>query len=175
MPALLFEGVRADARVEHGVEIDIDQVVEILQILARDRVTGLVGIGECVEEGVERALHQLDERVLDGIFARSAQHRMLEDVCNARRVRGHRAERHPEHLVLVAVDEREELRAGLGMAIEPCGGVELGQRLFAQQFETVGSRHQVPQEVAHKFCNVGIGGLPGKGAEFDRWTVSCCC
>ena len=42
MPALLLEGVRPDQRVKRRVQVHIDQVVEILGVLAGHRVAGLV-------------------------------------------------------------------------------------------------------------------------------------
>ena len=46
MPALLFEDVFADARMEHGVDVDIHQVVKIAQIAAGYGIAGLVRKGE---------------------------------------------------------------------------------------------------------------------------------
>jgi len=48
MPALLREGVRREKRMEHRVEIDVDEIVEVLQVLAGDRVAGLIRKGEGV-------------------------------------------------------------------------------------------------------------------------------
>jgi hypothetical protein len=58
VPPLLREDARvADAaRVEDRVEVDVDEVVEVGEVGGRDRVAGAVGVGEGVQEGVQRAL-----------------------------------------------------------------------------------------------------------------------
>src|ERR1700694_3227496 len=118
MPALLLEDLWRQARKEHRIEVDVYQVVKILNVLARDRIAGLVGKRHRIEKGIERALHQLDERLLDLIFARSTQHRVLENMSDAGRICRRRAEADAEHLVLVAIEEREQLGAGIEMPIE---------------------------------------------------------
>ena len=45
---------------------------------------------------------------------------------------GRRRERDAEHLVLVVVEEREQLRAGLDMAIMARRGIDLGNRLLRE-------------------------------------------
>lgn len=80
-----------------------------LQVAGGDGVACAVGVGESVEEGVERALHQLNERLLDGELAAAAQHRVLQDVGDALAVLHRSSEHHTEGLVLVAVDEGHHL------------------------------------------------------------------
>ena len=69
VPAFLLEAVLVDAGEEHGVEVDVDEVVEILKVGAGDRVAGLVREGEGVEEGLERPLEQFDEGSFTGYFS----------------------------------------------------------------------------------------------------------
>jgi hypothetical protein len=88
MPAFLPERVRGDPRIENGVKIDIDQIVKVPEILARDRIAGLIRKGHGIEEGVQRALHELDEWFLDRVLARAAKHGVLEDVSDAGQSRG---------------------------------------------------------------------------------------
>src|ERR1700730_12087895 len=109
MPALLLEYLRCQSRKEHRIQIDIDQVVEILDILARDRVAGLVRKRHGVEKRIERALHQLDERLLDRIFARAAQHGVLENMGDAGGIGRRSCEADAEYLVFVATQQREQL------------------------------------------------------------------
>ena len=80
MPAFLLEYLRRDARVEHRVEVNIDEVVEVLQVLAGDGVTRFVGVSEGIQEGVQRPLDEFDKRLLHRVLARPAQHRVFHDV-----------------------------------------------------------------------------------------------
>src|SRR5262249_14387014 len=43
MPALLREHLRGEARMEYRIQIDVDQIVEIREVLARERIGGAVG------------------------------------------------------------------------------------------------------------------------------------
>ena len=70
MPALLHENF---GRGEHGgiedrVQVNVLQVSEIFCVAAGDGVNGFVGISHGVEESVERAFDQFDERFLERIF-----------------------------------------------------------------------------------------------------------
>ena len=106
MPTFLLEGVRSDPRIKNRVKIDIDEVVEIPEILACDRIAGLVRKGHRIEEGVQRAFHELDEWFLHRVLARAAKHGVLKDVGDAGRVARRRAKSDAKHLVLVVIDER---------------------------------------------------------------------
>ena len=112
VPAFLLQGVFWDKRVEHGVEIDVDQVVEILQVLAGNWIAGLVGVGEGIQEGVERAFGQFNERLFDRIFARAAQDGMFHDVSDAVGRFGRRAERDAKDFVLVRVGNGHQACTG---------------------------------------------------------------
>jgi hypothetical protein len=57
VPALLLQRVRRDERVQHRIHVNVHQVIEILQILAGNRVTGLIRIRECIDKRSQRALH----------------------------------------------------------------------------------------------------------------------
>mmetsp|Transcript_27673 Transcript_27673/g.44531 ORF Transcript_27673/g.44531 Transcript_27673/m.44531 type:complete len:230 (+) Transcript_27673:2358-3047(+) len=118
MPALLLERPWRQSWVQHRVEINIDQIVEVFQVLAGNRVAGTIRIGEGVEESVHRALEKLDEWLFDRIFARSAQDTVLENVRNACRVVGGRAESNAKHLVLVRHRDRHYFRASFLMSKE---------------------------------------------------------
>ena len=88
MPALLTEGVLVlvDKGTEHRVGVHRHQVLEILLVHARYGIHRLVGEGHRVEEGVQRALHQLDEGIVDGVFLGAAEHAVLEDMEHTGRV-----------------------------------------------------------------------------------------
>jgi len=144
VPALLLEVVRRQAREEHRVEVHIDQVVEVFQVLAGDRVDGLVGVGHRVQKGLKRALDQLDKRIFERIFARAAQHGVLEDMRDPGRVRRRRAESDPKDLVLIIILKREHLRTRRAVAQQPRAGVQLSDLHIAQQLKAVLLGHVEP-------------------------------
>ena len=76
MPALLLKngGLGIDGRVEHRVQVHVHQVVQVLLVGGGNGVDSLVGVGHGVEERLHGALDQVDKRLLDGEFGRSAQH-----------------------------------------------------------------------------------------------------
>ena len=115
VPALLHEDLRvlAHVRVEDGVEVDVHEVLEVLVVAAGHRVHRLVRIRHRIEEGVERALDELDERLLERVLARAAERRVLNDVRDARIVDRRRTERDREDLIVVIVLEEEQARAAL--------------------------------------------------------------
>jgi len=117
-------------RVEHSVKVDVDKIVEILHILTGDRVTGLVGIGEGIEKGLQGPFEELDEGFLDPVFSGPAKHRMLENVGNPGGILGRGSKRNPEDLVFIVVGEGEELCPGLFVPIETCRAVDLRNPRF---------------------------------------------
>jgi hypothetical protein len=147
MPALLLVGVAREERVEHGVKVHVDQVVEVLPVLAGHRVAGLVGVGEGVQERLQGALQQFDERLLGGIAARSAQHGVLEDMGHPGMVARRGAEGDAEHLVLVIDFDGQQLGARLHMPEQVRPGLQLRQFLGSQQLKTV-LHHGVSREWA---------------------------
>mmetsp|Transcript_56405 Transcript_56405/g.155014 ORF Transcript_56405/g.155014 Transcript_56405/m.155014 type:complete len:276 (+) Transcript_56405:288-1115(+) len=113
VPPLLRQDCRVllGARVQHGVKVHVDKVVEVLGVLRGDGVAGAVGVGERVEERLQRALEQLDERLLGRVLVRTAQHRVLENVRHASRIGDGRREDDAEDLVVVIGLRRDHLRA----------------------------------------------------------------
>ena len=103
MPALLHEHLRilTHRGVKYRVEIDVHQILEIARIAARHRVHRLVRERHRVQERIERALHQLHKRLFERILARPAEHRVLNDMRDARIVRRRRAEADRKDLVVV--------------------------------------------------------------------------
>ena len=113
MPALLLEHplVHHGQRAEHGVQIDVHQVLEVRLVRGRERIHRLVGEGHRVQEGCHAALEQLQERRSDRIFFRTSQHRMLQNVEHAGVVRGERTESDAERLVHILVFHQKNGRA----------------------------------------------------------------
>ena len=80
MPSFLLKDQGGKARIENRVQIDVDQVVEILDVLAGDRITGLVGVGEGIEKGIERAFYEFHERFFHRVFSGTAKDRVFKDM-----------------------------------------------------------------------------------------------
>ena len=113
VPALLLEDALAaiDCGVQHGVEVDVHEVLEVAVVRGRNGVHRLVRERKGVEERLHGALEQMDERLLDGEAVRAAQDGVLEDVEHARVVGGRRLERDGERLVAVRAGEPHDARA----------------------------------------------------------------
>ena len=146
VPAFLPENVFGQQRKEHRVEIHIDQVVEILEVLAGHRISGLVRKGHGVEERILAALEQFHERLLDRIFPAPAQYRVLKNMGNAGRVLRGRLERHPEHLVLIVVDQAQHLCPGLFVPEQLHLRIDLRNMLVADQFEGFVIGHEITRQ-----------------------------
>ena len=136
VPALLLEdlAVAVDVRMKDRVQVDVHQVLEVLQVAARDRVHRLVRVRHRVEERVQGAFRELDEGILDRKLLRPAQHRVLDDVRHAGRVLGRRAKSDIEHLIVVVVREHGDARAGLPVAQEERLGVHVRQEALLEEF-----------------------------------------
>ena len=80
VPSFLTERVWCEQGKEHRVAIHVNEVEEIGLNLARHGIDGLVRIREGVEKRLERAFQEFLKRVLERKRARSAQHRMFEDM-----------------------------------------------------------------------------------------------
>ena len=94
VPPLLHEHLRilTHRRVKHRIQIDIHQILEIAVIAACHRVHRLIGERHCIEERIERALHELHERLLQRILARAAEHGVLHDMRHPRIIDRRRTE-----------------------------------------------------------------------------------
>ena len=66
MPALLTQGVfvLVEGRIEHSVQIDVHQVMEVLIVAAGNGIHGLIREGHCVQKGVQRTLDEVYEGLL---------------------------------------------------------------------------------------------------------------
>ena len=115
VPALLHEHlrIRAHRGIEYGVEIDIHEVLKIARIAACNRIHRLVRKCHRVEERVERSLHEFNERLLQRVLARAAEHGMLHDMRHPRIIHGRRAEADRKDLVVIRRFEKKETCARL--------------------------------------------------------------
>ena len=139
VPALLHEdlGVLAHGRIEHCIEIDVHEILEVLGIAAGHGVHRLVRVGHRIQERIQRALHELDERLLQRVLARAAERRMLHDMRHARIVRRRRAERDVEHLVIIVGLYEEQARTALLVLEKVRLGIDFPDRRLPQQAEAV--------------------------------------
>ena len=138
VPAFLLEAFFVDAGEEHGVKVDVHEVVEVLKVGAGDRIAGLVREGEGVQEGLERPLEQFDEGFLHGVFFGAAQDGMFEDVGDAGGVFRGGAERGAEALVFVVVEHGEEFRSRGLVTPEFDGSGYFGKLFLAYEGKAVG-------------------------------------
>ena len=63
-----------------------NQVVEIFGILTGDDIARAVGIGECVQKGLETALKKLDKGIFGSKLSTATQDAVFENVRDASRV-----------------------------------------------------------------------------------------
>ena len=141
VPTLLFENLFAlvDGRMQHRIEIDVHKVHQVFLVRARNGIDRLVCEGHGVQECLHRALEQIHERFLHWKLVRTTQHRMLQDVEDARIVHRWGLEANGEGFVVVIVCQIEQARAAF-VAHEGCGAVGLGQILVCFNREAVGFR-----------------------------------
>jgi len=133
VPGFLPKRPLREQGVEDGVHVDVDEVVEILRVGAGDGVHRTVFGREGVQEGLQRALGELDERILGREAPRAPQHRVLHDVRYAGGIVRWRNERDPEAFVLVGVLQRQQLRSRSLVPIEARARRQFWNPLVAQQ------------------------------------------
>ena len=56
--------VFTSAGVEDGIEVDVDEVVEVLRVHRCDGVAGPIGVRKGVEEGLKRSFKKIDKGLL---------------------------------------------------------------------------------------------------------------
>ena len=139
MPPLLHEHLRILTHrwVKHRIQIDIHQILKIAVIAACHGVHRLIGERHRIEERIERALHELHERLLQRILARAAEHGVLHDMRHPRIIDRRRAEADRKHLVVVCRLQKEQLRPRLLMHERVCRPLCLCNPLRAKQAKTV--------------------------------------
>ncbi len=103
MPSFLLEYERGEPRIENRIQVNVDQVVEILDVLAGDRIAGLVGVSEGVEKSLQGTFYKLHERFLHRVFPGTAKDRVLQDMRHAARIRRRCSKTDAEHFVIVFV------------------------------------------------------------------------
>ena len=111
-PAFLKEVQVVEVGEERGVEVHVEQVVEILAVGAGERIDGAVGVGERVHERGRGPAHHREERVAHRVALRTAQRQVLQDVGTAVADIGHGGERHEEHLFRLVAGEVNVARTG---------------------------------------------------------------
>ena len=108
--------------LQHRISVDIHHIIKVLIILTCQHITCPIGIRERVQKRLQTPLHKLHERFLSSVLLRTAQNRVLQNMRYPGRVGGRCTERYSEHLVVVVVLDREELRARLLVAVGGAAG-----------------------------------------------------
>jgi len=129
VPSLLFEdaGAVVDGGMEHGIEVDAHEVLEVGRVGGGHWVHGLVREGEGVQERLHRRLEQVHERFLDGIGVGAAEDGVLEDVEDAGVIRGWRLEGDGERRVVIGAGEPQGAGTGGVVAKHVCAARDLGR------------------------------------------------
>jgi hypothetical protein len=97
----LGEVQRVQTGEEYRVQIHVEQVVEVLAVLAGEGVGGPVATGKRVHECIEGTAQHHEERVAHRVALATAQGGMLQNMRHAGRVRRHRAQRYQKHVLTV--------------------------------------------------------------------------
>ncbi len=98
--------------MEHRVQIDPHQVVQVPLIPAGDGVDRLVRVGHGVEEGVQGAFHQFHKGLPHGVVGGTAEHRVLQDVEDAGVVPGPGGKTDAKGLVFLGAVQPDQPGAG---------------------------------------------------------------
>ncbi len=124
--AFLGEIAFVQQREKRRVQIHVQQVVEILFVLAGERVGGPVVAGKSIHEGVERTADHHEERVAHRVALAAAQGGVLKDVGHAGRVLRHGQECHHEGVMLIVGGQMDMSGAGgavtVFLELQPQGG-----------------------------------------------------
>ena len=136
MPALLTENILffVNIWIKNRIQVDMHEVFEILLIAACDRIDCLVRIGHSVEEGVERTLGELDERILDREVPGAAEHCVFNDMRDTGGVLRRRAEGNVKDLVIVIFRKQCHARTCLFVPEQPAVAVHIRQELMRDHF-----------------------------------------
>ena len=134
VPALLLEDARApvDGGVQDRVQVDAHEVLEVRRVGGGHRVHGLVREGQRVQKGLHGRLEQVDEGLLHRVSVRAAQHRVLQDVEDARVVCRRGLEADGKGLVDVRAGKPQRPGAGgvvaqdVGLARDLGHGLDVG-------------------------------------------------
>ena len=117
MPALLTQSIFVfiNQRIKNSVQINIHQVMEVLIVATGNRINRFIRISHSVQKGVQRALHKVDKRLLQMIFARAAERGMLQNMCHACIICRRRSKGNRKHLVVIIIRKIEKTGAALLM------------------------------------------------------------
>mmetsp|Transcript_11191 Transcript_11191/g.25072 ORF Transcript_11191/g.25072 Transcript_11191/m.25072 type:complete len:255 (+) Transcript_11191:2371-3135(+) len=112
MPTLLSQDARITqcSRVEHSVQVDVDEVVEVLKVAARHWVAGAVWERHSIQERLQARLQQLHKGLFEWVLAAAAENGVLQHVGDAIRILRRRAEDHAERFVFICrLDHGDQL------------------------------------------------------------------
>lgn len=148
--ALLGEIERMDVRKKHRIQIHLQEVVEILAVLAGKRIRRPVAGREGIHEGVERAPDHQKERIAHREAFRTTKHGVLQNVRNAGGVLGHGLERYQKDILRIVRGQMQMARAGSTVAILTERGLQSWQGNGTNRLETGMGRIQRRQDILLK-------------------------
>ena len=128
---------RVQSREKHGIEVDIEQVAEILSVLRGERIGGPVRAGERVHKRIQRSPQHHEKRVPNRVPLTATQRRVLEDVCHARGILGHRTQGDHKHILGGITAQVQVLGPGAGMRVFLDGEIQAGDRHCPLQHKSI--------------------------------------
>ena len=111
MPAFLLqgEGVLSDKGIEHGVQIHVHQILEVLVVAAGHRVDSLIRIGNGVQKRIQGALHQFHKGFLQPVLAAATEYGMFRNMGHTGFVLGRGTETDGEDFVIILALQIQQL------------------------------------------------------------------
>ena len=131
-PSLLTEDLffMINVRIKDRVQVDMHQILKILIVAARHRITGLVRICHGVQERIQGSFDQFYERILKRKFPGSAENTVFENMRHSCAVLRRSSERDIEHLILVLVFNEHDSGACFFMTQKITCGTDIPQVFF---------------------------------------------
>ena len=104
-------GCDAQPELVHKWDLRCNHCIHVhLKICGGHWIACAVWVCESIQECVERALHELNKRLLDWVLLAATQNAVLKNVRDAFAVFNWRPEHGPKGLVLITVQQRHDLR-----------------------------------------------------------------
>ena len=161
VPAFLLEDARTriDGRMQHGVEIDVHEVLEVLLVRGGHGIDRLVRECHCVQKRLHRRLEEVDERLLYGELLRAIEDGVLEDMEDAGRILWRRLEADREGLVRIVGCKPEQacscclMLHHIGAAGELRDG--LGRDDLKSMVDGARSKRRIGLEEIGSLCSLG--------------------
>jgi len=146
----LGEIQRVNMRKKYRVQIHLQEVVEVLAVLAGKRIGRPVTGREGIHKGIERAPNHQEERIAHRKALRATKHRVLQNVCHTSGVFGHGLERYQKDILRIIGRQMQMACAGGAVTILTERGLQGRQSNGADRLETRVGRIQRRQDILLK-------------------------